>query len=280
IQNPQLSKPNLQTLVMSEGPVGGRSIDAPPSERIGILLSNGVADDDLSKSLSSPSVQEPQVVFNAGSAPPSALYALQLLVDNREPMPVADWESTIRNRSRGDLKALELIDVRDGLVGVTFDGHISAEAALRYAAAKTPTLVATREILLNDPEASGEEIASEIAERFARKYNTKSTRLRVGNALRRWAVWLEPHLVDPRGGNRAQRLAISAHATQPGVGAPSMAVPEVLDRVQRVLDDGLRGAAAAEAAGIPRSTLYHWESKGLVKIPNKQSRKRRKPKGG
>ncbi len=252
-------------------------LDLDASKKVAFLEHQGAPFEEIQRITQMYHSTEPTVagrLFNAGSAPPTAKEALEL--SRKGPMSTADWDSQNKNRSRTDLVALGLIAVVDGMVVSLVPKDVSSEDALRHAAAKAPTLIVTREILLRAPQASGVEIAEEIASRFARKYNTHASKLRVGNALRRWAIWLEPHLADPTGGSGAARLRISAKSERPGVGAPTLASPETVARLQTALNEGLRGRAAAKAAGVSRSTLYNWADQGIVNVPNKIQRKKKK----
>ena len=103
--------------------------------------------------------------------------------------------------------------------------------------------------------------------RFSRNYNSEASKLRVGNALRRWAIWLEPHLVDPTNAKGAARLRISAKSERPGVGAPSFATPENIRKAQAALDQGTRAEDVAKMIGVSRATIYGWSKQGLVSIP-------------
>jgi hypothetical protein len=239
--------------------------------RVAVLKKVGAPSEELRRVLDegNGNVLHAERLFIAGTAPPSALASLKFTMSNDEAVSAGDWDAANQSRSRTDLIALGLIEVRDGKVyrHPLIAGVASAEDALKHAAMKAPTLQATRAILLEDPHCSGVEIGEEIARRFSRNYNTKASKLRVGNALRRWAIWLEPHLVDPTNANGAARLRVSAKAKRPGVGAPSLATPENVQKAQAALDGGMRAEDVAKMIGVSRSGFYGWDKRGIVTIP-------------
>ncbi|WP_418594924.1 hypothetical protein [Ponticoccus sp. (in: a-proteobacteria)] len=186
---------------------------------------------------------------------------------SHQAVPTSHWDAANKNRSRTDLVALGLIEVRDGRVHSLVPDNASAEDTLRHAAMKAATLQSTREMLLEDPHRTGVEIGEEIGRRFSRNYNSEASKLRVGNALRRWAIWLEPHLVDPTNSKGAARLRISAKSERPGIGAPSFATPENIRKAQAALDEGIRAEDVAKMIGVSRATIYGWSKQGHVSIP-------------
>jgi hypothetical protein len=205
-------------------------------------------------------------LFIAGTAPLSALASLEFTLHASKPLSTKEWDRQNKNRSRTDLVALELIEVVDGRVLPRVDRGIAPEDALRHAAMKAPMIQATRLMLIEDPEVSSLEIGTRLGEMFQRDYNSKASKIRVGGAIRRWSIWLEPHLVGPDATGRTATLFISAKANKTGKGAPSLATPENLMRAQAALDSGLRAEDVAKIIGISRSGIYEWGKRGWLKI--------------
>lgn len=243
-------------------------LDMDNQGRVAVLREVGAPTEELQRVLSENGGESPRSarLFIAGTAPPSALASLEFTMSNEEAVPTGDWDAANQNRSRSDLVALGLIEVRDGKVYSLVPDSASAEDALRHAAMKAQTLQATREILLDDPHRTGAKIGEEIGLRFSRNYNSEASKLRVGNALRRWAIWLEPHLVDPTNAKGAARLRISAKSERPGIGAPSLATPENVWKAQAALDQGVRAEDVAKMIGVSRATIYGWSKQGIVFI--------------
>jgi hypothetical protein len=205
--------------------------------------------------------------FNAGAAPHTALGALEFTRANRVNFKM--WDQHNSNRSRADLLALGLIVIERGFVFSTVPFKVSSEDALRYAASCTPTLIATREILSDDPQVGSLEIGREIARQFRLRRVSEASHLKTGIALRRWATWLEDR-------SPAAPLGNSAKSGQPGLDAPSLATPETLERLQGLLNAGIPHKTAAQEVGISKFSLYLWVERGLVKLPNKKRTKPRK----
>ena len=214
-------------------------------------------------------------IFNAGSAPPTALKALITCVEAEDGrLSKTEWDSLNRNRSRQDLVALNLISVDDDIVISLVPDGVDPEDALRYEARKAPMLQKAREVLLENPNANGIEIGEVVGRAFDRRYDSDKSKLRVGNALRRWAFWLEEDLIDPRNSQGLARLRASARSERPGIGAPTAATNENLAIAQDALDRGERPKDIAKRMGVSRSTFYGWASRGLLSLPSKRKNER------
>lgn len=245
------------------------------SGRVELLGKMGVPDGELAAILTGNDAEQPRPerLFIAGTAPPSALKSLEFTLRYPKGICVPDWDEANQNRSRTDLVSLGLIEVKDGLVRPLVSPFTPAVAALRHAAMKAPTLQATREILLDNPDATGVDIGSQMGRQFHRNYNSKASKLRVGNALRRWAIWLEPHLVDPSAESGRTRLRVSSEYDKPGIGAPSLATPDDVQKAQAALDQGMRAEDVAKLIGVSRSGFYHWAKLGIVTLPRRNRAK-------
>lgn len=248
-------------------------LSAKKEERIGILHQVGVSKEEINQSLELLNVEtEKARLFIAGTAPLSALESLKFTLYRKDRVRSKIWDAHNKNRSRSDLVALGLIEVREGYVYPLVSRESSAEDALRHAATKAPMIQAAKLMLLEHPEITSLEIGRRLGEMFDRDYNSDASRIRVGGAIRRWAIWLEPHLVAPDAKGRTASLRVSATATETSRGAPSLATPENLARAQDALDKGMPAPEVAKLIGISRSGIYEWGKRGLLEISRRSKK--------
>jgi hypothetical protein len=204
-------------------------------------------------------------IFSAGSTPIRALEALRNLSEKGEPMRIEEWDSKQIGRVRTDLVNLGIVSVENGFVSPSYSYREDPELALRHAAAKTPMLVTARSILIENPNASAEEIMKGVSASHAKTYNSEASITRIGNALRRWTFWLEPHLIDPEGGSKSKMYRLGALSNQSRKGHETLATPDNLAIAQKALDNGLGRKGAAELLGVHENTIRLWITKGLLK---------------
>lgn len=213
-------------------------------------------------------------MFTAVSAPPTVLEALKKCAEAEGgQLSLDDWDIPNKNHNRHDLLALKLIAVEGDMVVSLVPSGVDPEASLRYEARKAPMLQKAREVLLENSNAKGVEIGEVVGRAFNRRYNSEKSKLRVGNALRRWVFWLEEDLIDPQNSNGLATLRASARNERSGIGAPTAATPENLALAQGALDRGERPEDIAKHIGVSRATLYGWGGRGLLILPSKRKSK-------
>jgi hypothetical protein len=242
-------------------------LDGSTDNRVELLRGLGVPRGDVESALISGGSKPKRKLgplFNAGSAPFTALEALNFVLSFEGPISPSEWEEANKNRSRADLAALELIEIKDGLIHSCVKDGTDAEVALRHAAMRAPMLQKTRELLLEKPNITSIQIGEELRKEFNRNYNSEASKLRVGGAMRRWAIWLEPHLVEPDAVGRTASLRVSATSKTARRGAPSLATSQNIERAQAALDAGQRPEDVAKMIGISRASIYLWDKKGLI----------------
>ena len=250
---------------------------APPEKQISLLQAQGAPLGSLNRILSkSGEMPKPsRGLFNAGSAPPTALAALRACIEaDNSQLSTEEWDRINKNRSRQDLIALGLISVEDKVITSLVPNGIDPEEALRYEARKAPMLRKARNILLDNPRASGVEIGDAVGREFNRRYDSDASKLRVGNSLRRWAFWLEEGLIDPQNPGGLARLRAVTKRTNPVFGAPTAATEDNLDMAQRALDAGQKAEDIARRLGVSRAAFYRWAKIGLLSLPSKRKKPR------
>jgi DNA-binding NarL/FixJ family response regulator len=121
-----------------------------------------------------------------------------------------------------------------------------------------PCIKVARAVLLINPDAAATDIADAVALELGKNWPIRGTRVRNGNAIIRWTVWLEPHLLDTsRSSFAAARVA---YATDPNVikGRPGLrnaAEPEL----RRLIAEGKSVAEIARHLKVRPATIYLWK---------------------
>ncbi|MEN8896683.1 MAG: hypothetical protein ABF248_11430, partial [Yoonia sp.] len=202
-------------------------------------------------------------LFTAQSSPLNDLKACEAIVE-RESMPRQEMEELVTKRVATDLVNLGLITSKDHHLFVVDEEVKDPEDMLRYAAAKADSIITARAILIADPSASGEEVSEMLVTKFNKTYTTLGSKLRVGNALKRWARWLEPHLVDPKGGAEATSLKRTAQSTTPAIGRRSYASPENIKIAREGYQLGQAATKIAKKIGVNAETVRRWKRTGLL----------------
>lgn len=156
-----------------------------------------------------------------------------------------------------DLQGLKLVTGgRGGYVKVT--NHVSnPEATLRYTAAQIPFIDLARSMLKTNAKTTGREIADAIALQFGKEWKV-GTRKRNGNSIKRWTLWLEPHLIDPSESNEAAALVAHAQDRTVTRGRSGAFRAIHLPRVKVMLEAGSSVPEIAAEIKVTRETIYNW----------------------
>ncbi len=203
-------------------------------------------------------------LFTAGSTPIRAIEALRIFRANSGELTISEADRLLPSKTRTDLVNLGVLKVQSQKIYADDMSDRSEEEEIRFAAVKAPTLLTARRILVGKPSATAIEIIDAISFEHGKDYTTEGSKIRVGNALKRWCFWLEPHLIDPDGGSTSEMLKIAATSNQAGRGRTSIATPENLAIAQRGLDEGLSKPEIAKKFGVATNTVYIWIRKGLL----------------
>jgi hypothetical protein len=157
-----------------------------------------------------------------------------------------------------DLRALNLVTRdRSDSVKLMVQPGVSPDNILRRAVSEMACIKVAREVLRIKPDATSTDIADAVALELGKEWPTTGTRKRNGNAIIRWAVWLEPHLLDTA--SSSQAAARVAYATDLNVsqGRPTLrksAEPEV----RRMYAEGASVAEIADRFKVATVTIYEW----------------------
>lgn len=159
-------------------------------------------------------------------------------------------DNTIR-----DLSALGVIQKKiDKKLSMT-DLYKDPVRAIRHAASNSQSMKVTRLVLLANSNASVLDIADAVALKIGRNWSNAATKKRRGNALRRWALWLEDYLIDTKLNPDAEVLVKYAKSTRRRIGGHTKVTPEKAEEAKRLLASGLSKAKVAKALNVTVVTL-------------------------
>lgn len=267
---PFVVRPEIEnaTSTLSEPASGTVPLDAMKLDQffgsqgneVEFLISMGVGHQYIRSSTEIP--RPKRGLFTALSSPLKALEAYEMIC-KRKSMPRSELEELVTKRVATDLKNLGLIKSKDSALFLVAREVRDAEDMLSFAAAKAETITMTRSILLQDSSASGEEISEMLITKFGKSYSTDASKIRVGNGLKRWARWLEPHLVDPIN-PEAARLRVSALEKSYAVGRRSMATPENVAIAKAAIAEGKDDRSVARLIGVHANTIKRWRNEGFL----------------
>jgi hypothetical protein len=183
-------------------------------------------------------------------------------------------EATLR-----DLRGLKLIEPSEGhRYGPASDVRISPEVIMRRAVFKTECIQIARAVMSVNPLAKEKDIADAVSLEPEKVWPSEATKKRNGNTIRRWMVWLEPHIEDPTRSSDVAARVIYAGAKRSQVGRPSLreAHNEQLDVM---LAEYWNPTDMAAALNVTKQTIYMWlRSRGI--IPREYQQKRMKVRRG
>jgi hypothetical protein len=166
-----------------------------------------------------------------------------------------------RNELR-DLRSLGLVSRKPGVFEPAIHrAHVDPEYILRRAVSEMPSIQAARAVLKVNPEATGVDIADAVALELGKDWKLLSTKKRNGNAIKRWTIWLEPHLIDPSTSGEAAAAVTYATKSEAVKGRPPI-FDDAADKVAATMHrEGATVAEIAEHFKVSRQTIYIWKRK-------------------
>ncbi len=203
-------------------------------------------------------------VFTAGSSPLRALETFEYIVQEGSAKR-EDIEKGFSKRVLTDLKNLGLIRNNRQMIEPSAKEIKDPQNHFRFELSRNEVLRSTRAMLLESPNIPAADLIDAISLKFGKKYSSYDSKVRVGNALKRWARWLEPHLIDPTGGAASEMLLIGAISGKKSVGARSIATPERINKINADIAGGKSLAQAARDMGLVPRTVYNWRRLGWIK---------------
>lgn len=241
-------------------------LSSPPGSEIESLVSLGVSHEVIREEKSTiTSKPSKKKLFWAGSSPVNALKGYSEIL-RRGGVPQDQWVEIVgvARHSLTDLTRLGLVKLENG-VAVPLDSNVSdPEAMVRRAASKAESITTTRAMMIEDEAVPGSAVCEMLTTKFGKKYTSEATKTRVGNALKVWARWLEPHLIDPMGGAKSQAALELTRSNQSQRGAPSYATKSSIEFAKNAYARGMLPKDIAAELGINTETVRRWKRSGRL----------------
>jgi hypothetical protein len=166
-----------------------------------------------------------------------------------------------------DLRALNLVRGQSDTVELMASAiGIKPGAILRRAVSEMACIKVARGVLRINPDATAIDIADAVALELGKHWHTLGTKMRNGNAIKRWTIWLEPHLLDPQRSSEA--AAAVAYATDPNVtkkGRPPSLRKSLARELKRLVAEGKTPAEIAKEFNVTRQSIYVWKKRLRLK---------------
>lgn len=199
--------------------------------------------------------------FVPGSSPVLAVELLRK-IHSQHPMPTTDVNviSRLPNELR-DLRAMKLVTYRNGEARLNSNPDIDPEITLRRTVSEAPIIKIARGVLRINPNATSREIADAAALELGKPWTKPGTKQRNGGAIRRWTVWLEPHLIDPNSSGEAAALVSYATDRRVTKGRPATLTPAVEAIVRQMFEDDESVSAIAERFKVTHNAVRKWKKK-------------------
>lgn len=217
--------------------------------------------------------------FVPQSSPLKAVKAFQQ-IQQRPGQPRALLDKALGRNELRDLSALGLLVCkRGGSVSAAVGPLIDAEIIVRRAVSKMPSIRIARAVLQANPGASAGDIADAVAVTIEKNWAKAATKQRHGAAVRRWTLWLEPHLVDPMHSSDTAALVAGALRDSVKKGAPGKINAEVELRLRQLSAKGTSARDIATELGVSHAWVYDWQmrlglrAKSMRRIPRSMQRK-------
>jgi hypothetical protein len=156
-----------------------------------------------------------------------------------------------------DLRALKLIMTNElGCLELVSNSLVATpEMLMRRSVSAMECIKVARAVMTVNPGAKAVEIADAVSLELGKNWTNEGTKRRNGNAIKRWLIWLEPHVLDPdESVDAAARLTMVGKSI---LGRPSLR-GSVKERFMKMVEMDMSTAEIAEAFNVTRQTIYVW----------------------
>jgi hypothetical protein len=110
-----------------------------------------------------------------------------------------------------------------------------------------------------------------VALELGKTWLKRGTKQRNGGAIRRWAVWLEPHLIDPNSSGEAAALMSYPTDRRVAKGRPGNLTPAVEAIVRRMFEDNVPVAVIAKRFKVTQNGVRNWKKRLGYDVPDERN---------
>ena len=196
-------------------------------------------------------------IFVPQSSPINAVKALETII-SRPGLERKTLDSTVGRNEMRDLLSLGVIVRRNGKIYAAEEALVDTELILRRAVHSMPIMKKARALIIDNPEVTSRELADSVGTIVGKHWEKDSTRQRHGAAIRRWALWLEPYLIDPTSSGDAAGRVASAVSESTRKGRPGALTPVMERKLRKLVRAGTATADIAATLKVSKQTVTVW----------------------
>jgi len=250
-------------------------LQSPEGDEIHTLIELGVSKEEVISAAGHDQSDLPNSKF-VPQSPPEIVFSafkriLELVRANREIKREELLAEFGRNTIR-DIWGLQIIQGEGSDIEICFDRFADPEVTFKYLATSAVSLRVARRSIMQNSSISGVEVADIVCEALGRNWE-RSSKQRYGAELKRWAIWLEPHIVDPSKNAHAYSLLAFAKGDKPKHGRRrSVVTNELRERILSMSREGMSRRQISETLRMTNYTIR----KALDGVTDPQVSKSRK----
>jgi hypothetical protein len=116
-------------------------------------------------------------------------------------------------------------------------------------------------VLALNPDAGGSEIADAVALELGKEWEVAGTKVRNGNAIKRWTLWLEPYLIDPDSSSYAAAQVAYSRSKKVRKGASPVIRKKLAAELRILLEEGKSKSEIARIFNVSPATIGNWKKR-------------------
>ena len=201
--------------------------------------------------------------FIPDSSPTHALDVLKLIhKEGCVPLWNIPHPTTLTN-----LLALKLIkkDENGDFIPAKESRHADPLFQMQRAVSSAECIKVARNVLTLNPAAGGMEIANAVALELGKVWEVKGTKIRNGNAIKRWTIWLAPYLLDPDSSSYAAAQVAYSKSKKVTKGAPPVIRRKLAAELRQLLEEGKSRPQIAKILNVSPATISNWKRRLRLK---------------
>lgn len=199
---------------------------------------------------------DPRESFVPRGSPPKAVAALIEIHMNPGRIK-SQLEKEFGQTEIQELRTLKLIYFENGMVFPKDSTIVDPVVELKRAISLLPGMRAARALLLANPTPTRTEIADAVGKHISKNWPAVNTKKKRGARIRRWILWVEPHLIDPSISKAAAHLVENALSSQSKPGRRPFLNSEQRKQAQEWRNLGRPVRKIAEHFGVSYHTIIN-----------------------
>ncbi len=217
-------------------------LQSPDGDEIQTLLELGITQEDVFAAVGGDQSDFINNKFVPQSPPEVAFDAFKKILELTRANQEINRERLLKEFGRNairDIWGLKILQGDGEKVEIGFDRFADPEVTFKYVATSAVSLRVARRAIMQNSSISGVEVAEIVSDALSRNWE-RSSKQRYGAELKRWAVWLEPHILDPSKNAHAYSLVAFAKGDKPEHGRRrSVVTKELREKILSMRKEGM-----------------------------------------